>query len=220
MTVSLAHRGPDAQGVVHLPGCHLGHRRLSIIDLVSGDQPMSYESGRFWIVFNGEIFNYRELRQDLIGRGCHFHTQSDTEVLLAAYQAYGEGMPSHLNGQFAFAIWDSADRKLFAARDRLGEKPFFYAFSDVNDFLFASESRHCLRRSIAPPFIPPVCGCLPGIVYTYLRTGRFTRMSMCLRRDTLSFGRMAPPAHFPIGSQILILKNRWIRLRLLKDCVS
>src|ERR1041385_631857 len=104
MTERLRHRGPDAQQCQRLAGCHLGHTRLSVIDLSGGHQPMADESGRLWIVFNGEIFNYRELRTKLEKHGWQFRTQSDTEVLLRAYQEFGEKVVDHLNGQFAFLI--------------------------------------------------------------------------------------------------------------------
>src|ERR1051326_8153702 len=102
MTDSLRHRGPDGGQVKALSACLLGHRRLSIIDLVTGDQPMCDDTGRYWITFNGEIYNYRELRRDLELSGACFRTQSDTEVLLQSYRKYGDDTPRHLNGQFAF----------------------------------------------------------------------------------------------------------------------
>src|SRR3990172_1984109 len=134
MTMCLAHRGPDGQGYSRFPNCHLGHRRLRIIDLATGDQPMTESTERYWITFNGEIYNYRELRADLQQRGWTFRTQSDTEVLLRTYQAYGEAAPTHLNGQFAFAIWDQVEQRLFAARDRLGEKPLYWSTSAQGHF--------------------------------------------------------------------------------------
>lgn len=152
MTLCLRHRGPDAHGISRLPRCHLGHRRLSIIDLASGNQPMSDESGRFSIVFNGEIYNYRELRRTLARSGWRFRSSSDTEVLLRAYQEYGERALVHLKGQFAFAIWDNEDGLLFAARDRFGEKPFFWAnSSDGSYFLFGSEIKCLLDSDLIKP---------------------------------------------------------------------
>ncbi len=151
MTAKLVHRGPDDEGYAFSPGCALGHRRLSIIDLSTGNQPMTEMSGRFWITFNGEIYNYRELRRELEERGFHFRTQSDTEVILQAYAAYGEAMLNRLNGQFAFAIWDTIKRKLFAARDRIGEKPFYFASSDRGEFLFASEIKALLASGLIRP---------------------------------------------------------------------
>ncbi len=138
MTDLLAHRGPDAEGFHLEEAISLGHRRLSIIDLSSGQQPMSYGDGRYWVVFNGEIYNYRELRDQLRGMGHSFSTNSDTEVILAAHAAWGEGCVDHLGGMFAFALWDSVDRTLFMARDALGIKPLYFAETGAALY-FASE---------------------------------------------------------------------------------
>src|SRR5881628_390817 len=129
MTRILAHRGPDGEGVVcpRGEGFGLGNRRLSIIDLSpAGAQPMSDPTGRYWITYNGEVYNYRELRGHLESRGRAFLSKTDTEVVLAAYEAWGPACLDRLNGMFAFAIWDRAERSLFAARDRLGVKPFYW----------------------------------------------------------------------------------------------
>jgi asparagine synthase (glutamine-hydrolysing) len=138
MLRTLTHRGPDDAGVYTLGSCTLGHRRLSIIDVQGGHQPMSNEDGSLWISFNGEIFNYIELRRWLEDKGHHFATQSDTEVILHLYEEKGEGCVEELNGQWAFAIWDQAHQKLFVSRDRLGVRPVFFAFTG-RTFLFASE---------------------------------------------------------------------------------
>jgi asparagine synthase (glutamine-hydrolysing) len=158
MTECLAHRGPDGRGYARFPNCHLGHRRLSVIDLVTGDQPMSAQDShqgesteRYWITFNGEIYNYRELRAELEKRGWIFRTQSDTEVLLRAYQEYGDTVPTHLNGQFAFAIWDRVEQRLFAARDRLGEKPLYWTIAAQGCFLAASEIKSLLASGLVEP---------------------------------------------------------------------
>src|SRR5687768_13635258 len=117
-----------------------GFRRLSIIDLSpAGHQPMSSADGRLWIVFNGEIYNYKELRAELTAGQHNFQTTTDTEVILAAYQEWGESCVEHFNGMFAFAIWDTAAKKLFVARDRFGEKPFHYVHAPGRLFAFASE---------------------------------------------------------------------------------
>jgi asparagine synthase (glutamine-hydrolysing) len=156
MVGTLEHRGPDAQDCVRLQACHLGHNRLSIIDLAGGSQPMSIENERYWITFNGEIFNYRELRETLKKRGVQFKTNSDTEVLLRAYQHFGVQTPEYLNGQFAFAIWDNVERVLFIARDRLGEKPLFWAQSSDGLYtLFASEIKTILGSGLLTPRIDP-----------------------------------------------------------------
>jgi asparagine synthase (glutamine-hydrolysing) len=135
----LAHRGPDADGL-HVDGpLGLGHRRLSIIDLSPGGrQPMAL--GPLWITYNGEIYNYRELRAELVARGHAFRTQSDTEVILTAYREFGVDCLTHLRGMFAFALWDGAARRLFLARDRLGKKPLHYLV-DRDGIAFASEPK-------------------------------------------------------------------------------
>jgi len=124
---TLRDRGPDERGVWQEGGTQLGHRRLSIIDLTTGRQPMHTPDGRFHVVYNGEIYNFRELRDELIARGVRFHTASDTEVLLAGFRHWGAGVLDRLDGIFAFAVWDSRQRELFLARDRFGVKPLVYA---------------------------------------------------------------------------------------------
>ena len=148
MLGSIAHRGPDARGVYwDKDFAILGHNRLSIIDLShDADQPFSDPSGRYHLSFNGEIYNYRELKQE-IGSKYNFRTQSDTEVLLAVFTIYGKDCLEKLNGMFSFAIWDNKDKKLFAARDRFGVKPFYY-FRAPSKFIFASEIK--ALRSIKP----------------------------------------------------------------------
>ncbi len=156
MTETLAHRGPDAAGITLLSDVHLGHRRLSIIDLAGGSQPMTEITERYWIVFNGEIYNFRELRATLESRGQRFRTHSDTEVLIKAYEVFGEQMPVHLNGQFAFAIWDQQERRLFAARDRMGEKPFFWATAQGGAIVIASEIKSIIASGLIRPILDPV----------------------------------------------------------------
>ena len=123
----VAHRGPDDSTFWHDGPFVFGHRRLSIIDLSQGQQPMATEDGRLVVTFNGEIYNYIELREELTALGHRFRTRSDTEVLLHGYRAWGTGLPARLRGMFAFAIADRGRRELFAARDRFGEKPLIYA---------------------------------------------------------------------------------------------
>ncbi|MBH9538235.1 XrtA/PEP-CTERM system amidotransferase [Novosphingopyxis sp. YJ-S2-01] len=144
MTDAISHRGPDGSGVWTAPGVGLGHRRLSIIDLEGSLQPMGYADGRFQIVFNGEIYNFQALRSELEAKGHVFATEGDTEVILAAYAQWGEACLSRLNGMFAFAIYDQADRRLFLARDRLGVKPLFYAALSDGSVAFASELKALL----------------------------------------------------------------------------
>lgn len=149
MTDALAHRGPDDSGAYTGVASHgtlevaLGHRRLSIIDLAAGHQPMADESGQIQLVFNGEIYNYRELRSELQKRGCVFSTNSDTEVLLRAYQEFGTRCVDHLSGMFAFAVWNVRTETLFLARDRFGKKPLFVAQS-TDSIAFASEIKALL----------------------------------------------------------------------------
>src|SRR5712692_4406025 len=129
MRDTMRHRGPDDAGVWWSPDRRVGlaQRRLAIIDLSpGGHQPMTDASGQLWITFNGEIYNYQELRRELQARGHYFRTASDTEVILAAYRTWGTDCLSHLNGMFAFGLYDSATRRVFLARDRAGEKPLFY----------------------------------------------------------------------------------------------
>ncbi|HOZ36485.1 MAG TPA: asparagine synthase (glutamine-hydrolyzing) [bacterium] len=148
MTATLAKRGPDAVGHFFEQHCFLGQTRLSIIDLVGGQQPMSDEETRLTITFNGEIYNFRELKQELEQRGYNFKTRSDTEVILKSYQEYGEECPKKLDGMFAFAIWDGNNKKLFAARDRFGKKPLYYALTKDKIFLFASEIKALLASGL------------------------------------------------------------------------
>jgi asparagine synthase (glutamine-hydrolysing) len=138
MTDRIAHRGPDGDGFYETDRAALGHRRLAIIDRAGGHQPMSNEDGTCWIVFNGEVYNHHELRPQLEARGHVFRTRSDTEAILHAYEEYGTSCVERLEGMFAFAIYDGRTRELFAARDRLGKKPFFYGVID-GVLHFASE---------------------------------------------------------------------------------
>ena len=126
MTEAMAHRGPDGHGYYTDPHIALGQRRLSIIDLAGGRQPISNETDTLQLVCNGEIYNSPELRQQLIAAGHRFKTATDVEVILHLYEDYGSGCVNHLRGMFAFAIWDSRDQSLFLARDHLGQKPLFF----------------------------------------------------------------------------------------------
>jgi asparagine synthase (glutamine-hydrolysing) len=138
MLARIQYRGPDESGIYIDNNVALGNVRLSIIDISTGQQPLSVPEINLWIVFNGEIFNYIELKQDLLKAGHCFHTESDTEVLLHAYKEYGEKCLNKLNGQFAFAIWDKSKKELFLARDRVGIRPLFYTLHE-NTFIFGSE---------------------------------------------------------------------------------
>jgi asparagine synthase (glutamine-hydrolysing) len=153
MIDTLEHRGPDARGFHSSAGCTLGHARLSIIDLSSGAQPMTDVSERYWLVYNGEMYNFLDLREELEGKGCTFRTKSDTEVVIAAYHEWGRGCLDRFRGMFAFALWDTRDRTLFAARDLFGEKPLYYATRDDGTLVIASEIRAILASKLIEPLL-------------------------------------------------------------------
>ena len=142
----IAHRGPDDQGAVAAGGVALGMRRLSIIDLAGGHQPISGCGGRVSVVFNGEIYNFQELRPELEARGHHFHTHSDTETIVHAYEEWGAACVERLRGMFAFAIWDEGERTLFVARDRVGKKPLYYTLTPGGTLVFGSELKSLLEH--------------------------------------------------------------------------
>jgi asparagine synthase (glutamine-hydrolysing) len=151
MVSALRHRGPDGQRTQRLDGADLGHARLAVLDILAGGQPMSSADGACWIVFNGEIYNHDELRQELLKAGHDFRTRSDTEVLLHAWLAWGEQALTRLNGQFAFLIWDAGKRQAFAARDRVGEKPLYFAEDAAGRLLVASEIKALLATGLLEP---------------------------------------------------------------------
>ncbi len=155
MTDAQAHRGPDDEGHFLAGNVGLGHRRLSIIDLSGGHQPITDETGSCTIVFNGEIYNYLDVNADLKRKGHSFKSKSDTETILRAYLEYGEDCVTHLNGMFAFAIWDARTDKLFLARDRAGKKPLYY-YADKEKLVFASELKSILLEPSVPRQIDPV----------------------------------------------------------------
>ena len=155
MTAALQHRGADESGVYIDDQIGLGHARLSIIDLTSGTQPIHNEDSTLWIVFNGEIFNYRELRKQLIDAGHHFYTTSDTEVVLHLFERHGTQCLDLLNGQFAFAIWDTVKKKLFLARDRMGICPLHYTIQN-EFFYFASEVKSLFMEPNIPREMDPL----------------------------------------------------------------
>src|SRR5215472_3168024 len=143
MNRSIVHRGPDDEGFFVEENVGLAMRRLSIIDVKTGHQPISNENRDIWIVFNGEIYNHADLRTDLEKRGHQYRTRSDTETIVHLYEEYGSDCVKHLRGMFAFVIWDGRKRVLFAARDRLGIKPFYYRW-DGQTLLFGSEIKTIL----------------------------------------------------------------------------
>jgi asparagine synthase (glutamine-hydrolysing) len=177
MTAALHHRGPDADGLHVGEGWGLGHRRLSIIDLEGGAQPMASADGTCWVSYNGEIYNFRELRAQLQVRGHAFSTRSDTEVLLAAYREWGDACVDHFLGMFAFGLWDGPRQRLLLARDRVGVKPLYYAELDGRALVFGSEPKALLpvpgvSRALDPValdayldlyYVPPPLSMFAGI---------------------------------------------------------
>ena len=151
MRDTLTHRGPDEKGVFVDGSVGLGHRRLSIVDLKTGQQPMFNDDRSCVIVYNGEVYNHLELRPELEDRGHSFRTKSDTETILKAYEAYGAACVEKFRGMFAFAIWDARSAELFVARDRLGVKPLYYVRSDDGSFYFASEIKALLEAGAVKP---------------------------------------------------------------------
>jgi asparagine synthase (glutamine-hydrolysing) len=158
MNESLRHRGPDDEGIFLGRGIGLGHRRLSIIDVAGGHQPISNEDGTIWVLLNGEIYNYSELYADLVSRGHRFATSSDTETIVHLYEEFGEECFAKLQGMFAIAIWDGKKRRLLLARDRVGKKPLYY-FVDRNRLVFGSELKAILSANGLPRTIDPLALC-------------------------------------------------------------
>lgn len=149
MNRTMVHRGPDDEGYFVSGAVGLAIRRLSIIDLEGGHQPITNEDESLWIVFNGEIYNYPELRLELLSKGHHFRTRSDTEVILHLYEELGENCVTRLNGMFGFALWDTKQRRVFLARDRLGIKPLFYSYEKDHRLVFGSEIKSLLPAGIS-----------------------------------------------------------------------
>jgi asparagine synthase (glutamine-hydrolysing) len=161
----IAHRGPDEAGLRVDGAVGLGHRRLSIVDLASGQQPMSNSDGSTWIVFNGEIYNHTDLRAPLEQRGHRYRTRSDTETIIHAYAEYGVDMPANLRGMFAFALWDTRTQTLFLARDHTGIKPLYFAHLQDGTLVFGSEIKAIFASGLIEPEIDA------GVVEEYLSTG-------------------------------------------------
>src|SRR5438876_2249387 len=196
MCGSMVHRGPDDEGSIHLDGVTLGMRRLSIIDIEGGHQPMSNEDSTVWVIQNGEIYNHRQLREQLLAAGHRFATKSDTEVLVHGYEEWGERMIERLNGMFAFALLDRRKASLLLARDRMGIKPLHYAI-DGERFVFASELKallqdRALRKGIDPvaldeyleyEFVPSPRSIVRGV--NKLRPGHTLSWSLADRRPAV-----------------------------------
>lgn len=195
MLNTIVHRGPDDSGCYVNANIGLGSRRLSIIDLETGNQPIGNEDGTVWVIFNGEIYNYRALRAELEAKGHSFHTNSDTEVLLHLYEEMGEHCVEQLSGMFAFALWDDRLQKLLLARDRIGQKPLFYA-RDGSDFVFGSEIKAILAVHRQDPELDPLA------MHDYLSL-RFIPPP----RTIFKHIQKLPPAH------TLVFQHGRIRLR-------
>jgi asparagine synthase (glutamine-hydrolysing) len=188
MCGTLVHRGPDDEGIYTTPGVGLGMRRLSIIDLTTGDQPIGNEDGTIWVVFNGEIYNFRELRDELERRGHRFRTTGDTETIVHLYEEYGLGCVDRLRGMFAFALWDERRHRLFLARDRVGIKPLYY--TEIGGRLFfASEVKALLQR-------PEIEGQVNWGAVNHL----FTFVSTPLSESILEGVHKLPPGHLLVAT--------------------
>lgn len=233
MCERMVHRGPDSEGLMVSSGVALGMRRLAIIDLLTGEQPTFNEDKSVAVILNGEIYNYRELRQDLEKRGHSFRSQSDTEVLPHLYEEYADEMVQHLNGMFAFALWDSRRRRLLLARDRFGEKPLYWCVFD-NTLLFASEPKvllahpavksslnlQALRQYLSFDYVPAPLTIYQGInklpaAHTLtLEDGKIeTRSYWRLSYKT----KQPPPTEVEAAEQLRELLADSVRLRLVSD---
>jgi asparagine synthase (glutamine-hydrolysing) len=210
MLRTISYRGPDESGIYYSPVASLGNVRLSIIDLYGGQQPLSDPSGRYWIVYNGETFNYPELRKDLEKKGCLFRTQSDTEVLVQLYAVYGKRCLKFLNGQFVFAIWDKLEEELFIARDRMGIRPLFYNLNN-GIFSFASEIKALFEQKSIPRELRP-----ESLVQVYTFWSTLTPNTPFKDIFELS------PGHFLIYNRKgLKIKKYWdLQFENKKPCVS
>jgi len=200
MCEAISYRGPDSTGLYLDTGIGLGIDRLKIIDLSTGDQPIHNEDGSVWLVFNGEIYNYLELRRELEAAGHRFYTSTDTEVIVHAYEEWGEeGCLGRLRGMFAFALWDTKERRLFLARDRFGKKPLYYAqIGDV--FLFGSEIKCILQSEQVPRRIDPES---VDRFFTYM----YIPSPATIFKDV----RKLPPGHFAVydAQRNLAVKEYW-----------
>lgn len=196
----LVHRGPDGQGYYFSPEkkTGLGHRRLSIIDLSTGNQPMGNEDNTIWIVFNGEIYNYLNLKKHLEHKGHIFKTNSDTETIVHSYEEYGENCVNYLNGMFAFAIWEEKKEKLFLSRDRLGKKPLFY-IKTKDYFIFASEIKSILQN---PEVIKEID---PEALSMYFSLGYFLSPFTIIK----NIKKLPPASILTLQNGIIKVKEYW-----------
>jgi len=232
MADSMAHRGPDGEGFYFDSRIGLAHRRLSIIDVEGGKQPLSNEDGTVWVTFNGEIYNYIELRERLIAKGHKFVTSSDTEVIVHLYEENGEDFVSELRGMFAIGLWDARQRKLLLVRDRLGKKPLFYA-ALKDRFVFASELKALLQvpglsKEIAPEALVDYFSLLyvpaPKSIYRQVHKVRpgylviFDGQEMRERRYwDMEFGETDDKSEIQWCEELIQLYEEAIRIRLRSD---
>src|SRR2546422_9292773 len=184
MDTAVRHRGPDEHGQKRLDRAVMGHRRLAIIDLAGGRQPMCTPDGQVWIVFNGEIYNFRAIQDELIAAGHPLNTSSDTEVLLHAYLVWGEKCLDRVNGMFAFAIYDGRSQSVFAARDRFGEKPF-YVLEHNGTLYLASELKALVEAGLVEKGPDPIA------LYNY-----FTNSYLMCPRTIFRSVRRLQPGHW------------------------
>jgi asparagine synthase (glutamine-hydrolysing) len=198
MADTLTHRGPDDAGYHFEPGLGLGHRRLAIIDLDTGKQPMANEDGSVWVVFNGEIYNFPELRSLLEAKGHSFRTRSDTEAIIHLYEEVGEDCFSKLRGMFAIALWDRRRQQLILARDRIGKKPLFYAY-DGKRLVFGSELKAILAAGLIQPSLDMTALC-----------DYFSFLYIPAPKTIYAEIRKLRPAHFlVVGSQGIREQSYW-----------
>ncbi|MCB2061618.1 MAG: asparagine synthase (glutamine-hydrolyzing), partial [Novosphingobium sp.] len=235
MCDAMVHRGPDGHGVWTAPGVGLGHRRLSIIDIAGSPQPMASSDGRAMLVFNGEIYNFRELRNELKAAGAQFHTDGDSEVILAAWQRWGVDCLSRLHGMFAFAIYDLDKRTLFLARDRLGVKPLFLASLSDGSLIFGSELKaltaHPLLRREADPlavedyltwgYVPDTRSILKGVEKLpaghYLLLGHNVPVPKPVQWWDVSFAERRKGNSADLEAELLHLLREAVSSRMLAD---
>ncbi|MDT4966689.1 MAG: hypothetical protein QOJ64_1426 [Acidobacteriota bacterium] len=233
MCERMTHRGPDSEGLMVSTGVALGMRRLAIIDLQTGEQPVTSEDGQISVIQNGEIYNYRDLRIDLEKRGHRFRSESDTEVLPHLYEEYGTEMVHHLNGMFAFALWDARRRRLFIARDRFGEKPLYWGVFN-GKLIFASEPKvllahpavqptlniDALRRYLSFDYVPAPLSIyqgiqkLPAAHSILLEDGKIDVQ----RYWQLSYQkRRSPPSEADAAAELRHLMENSVSMRLVSD---
>ena len=211
MADTLTHRGPDGRSCYHSPSgrCALGHTRLKVIDLETGDQPMPNEDGSVQVVFNGEIYNFRALRRELEGRGHRFSTRSDTEVLVHGYEEWGTELPGRLEGMFAFAVWSETTGELFLARDRAGQKPLF-VYEKHGLVIFASE----IKAILAAPDVDDTLD--PAAVPLYLTYGYVPTPGSFYR----SIRKIPPGTTLRVGRDGEVHQDRYWRLDFTPSAVS